>query len=129
MTDALNPEHYRYGAIEVIDIIEQWQLGFHTGNAVKYLLRAGHKQDAAEDLRKGCWYLQRALAKNKDMRRNIRETHTMPCSDVVVALKLGPMKAEALQAIFVGDYRAALGCFRSLADIAEAQEGGLHDKA
>ena len=57
-----HPVHYQTeGGLEVIEVIEDWQLGFHVGNALKYILRAG-KKDAAkavEDLRKAVWYLER----------------------------------------------------------------------
>ena len=29
------PQHYTFGAIEVIDAIEAWDLGFHLGNVVE----------------------------------------------------------------------------------------------
>ena len=55
-----HPAHYKTAAgIEAIDVIEGYDLGFHLGNAMKYLLRAGRKGDAAEDLGKCCWYLRR----------------------------------------------------------------------
>lgn len=58
-----HPTHYVTAAgIEVIDVIECYGLGFHLGNAVKYLLRAGRKGDAETDLRKAAWYLERWLA-------------------------------------------------------------------
>lgn len=62
--DAVNhPSHYTHGPIEVIDIIEGFDLGFHRGNAIKYILRAGHKdpQKERQDLRKAIWYLTREL--------------------------------------------------------------------
>ncbi len=61
--DAINPAHYRMGAIEVIDAIESWQLGFHLGNAIKYIARAGRKDPTktVEDLKKSRWYLDRAI--------------------------------------------------------------------
>ena len=40
-----HPEHYNIGIFEVIDIIEDWNLGFHLGNAVKYIARAEHKDN------------------------------------------------------------------------------------
>lgn len=62
MTDAINkPAHYTYGSIETIDVIESWGLGFHLGNAVKYISRAGRKGDKSTDLRKAQWYLAREL--------------------------------------------------------------------
>ena len=52
--DTVNhPQHYNVGKHEVIDVIEDWGLGFHLGNALKYIARAGHKDPAKteEDLR------------------------------------------------------------------------------
>lgn len=59
-----HPPHYG-GAdnpYEAIKVIEAWQLDFCLGNAVKYISRAGKKNDALEDLRKAQWYLNRAVA-------------------------------------------------------------------
>lgn len=58
-----NPSHYQSGGIEVIDVIEAFGLGFHLGNVVKYVLRAGRKGDALEDLEKAAWYLDREIDK------------------------------------------------------------------
>lgn len=62
--EAVNhPDHYNDGKIEVIDFIEDQKLGFHLGNAVKYISRAGKKDPAktVEDLKKAAWYIQREL--------------------------------------------------------------------
>ena len=56
-----NPNHYTYGKIECIDVIEDWKLGFHLGCALKYICRADHKGKPREDLRKAIWYLKRAM--------------------------------------------------------------------
>ena len=58
-----HPSHYTSGQIEVIDFIEDKELGFHLGNAVKYISRAGRKDanKAIEDLRKAAWYLNRQI--------------------------------------------------------------------
>jgi len=60
-----HPAHYG-GAdspYETIKVIEAWGLGFHLGNAVKYISRAGWKTGAPEevDLRKAAWYLRRFM--------------------------------------------------------------------
>lgn len=49
---------------EAIKVIEQWGLGFHLGNTVKYISRAGKKDPAKEleDLKKAAWYLDRRIA-------------------------------------------------------------------
>jgi len=56
-----DPPHYKDGGIEKIDFIEAKQLGFNLGNAVKYISRAGKKNDALEDLKKARWYLNREI--------------------------------------------------------------------
>jgi hypothetical protein len=63
MADVVNsPEHYRSaGKFETIDVIEAFQLGYHLGNVVKYVTRAGKKGEALEDLMKARWYLNREI--------------------------------------------------------------------
>jgi hypothetical protein len=60
-----HPKHYNVGSIEVIDFIEDQQLGFHLGNAVKYITRAQHKGERKDDIEKAIWYLRRFLGENK----------------------------------------------------------------
>lgn len=63
-TDAVNhPAHYTFGTIEVIDVLEDWQLPFHLANVVQYVARAGRKDRATElqDLEKAQWYLERYI--------------------------------------------------------------------
>jgi len=64
MTDKVNhPAYYNDGNIEVIDFIEDKQLNFHRGNAVKYIARAGKKNPdkTVEDLEKAAWYINREI--------------------------------------------------------------------
>ena len=58
-----HPAHYTSGQIEVIDFIEDKELGFHLGNAVKYISRAGRKDAdrTIEDLQKAVWYINRQI--------------------------------------------------------------------
>ena len=58
-----HPDHYQGSKMEVIDIIEDYSLGFSLGNAVKYILRADKKGNKKQDLEKAIWYLQRELSK------------------------------------------------------------------
>jgi len=65
--DPINPEHYTSGGIEAIDVmrakLEPAEFaGFCRGNVLKYVMRAGKKGDAREDLRKAQWYLNVLLA-------------------------------------------------------------------
>lgn len=64
MDNVNHPSHYNFGKYEVIDVIEDWGLGFNLGNAVKYIARADHKGNALEDLKKAAWYLQREIEKS-----------------------------------------------------------------
>lgn len=61
--DKTNPKHYRDAAItlEPIDLCEL--LGFNLGNAVKYIVRAGHKDGESEvdDIMKAMFYLDREI--------------------------------------------------------------------
>ena len=62
MTDMVNhPKHYNFGTIEVIDVIEDWQLEYHEGNVVKYVARARYKGTELEDLKKARFYLDRKI--------------------------------------------------------------------
>lgn len=64
--DEINhPSHYTAGRkFEPIDVIEDWQLGFCLGNALKYISRAGRKSGSfiITDLEKARWYLDRAIS-------------------------------------------------------------------
>ncbi len=56
------PAHYAEGRIyEPIAVIEDWDLNYRLGNTVKYISRAGRKQNALEDLKKARWYLDREI--------------------------------------------------------------------
>ena len=61
-----HPSHYQSEKMEVIDVIEAFQLNFLTGNVIKYLLRAGKKGQALEDFKKARWYLERVIASYND---------------------------------------------------------------
>ena len=62
--DKINhPSHYNQGSIETIDLIEDWDLDFCLGNTIKYISRAGFKENnsAQQDLEKAYWYLKRGI--------------------------------------------------------------------
>lgn len=56
-----HPDHYQGNKFEVIDIIEDYELNFTLGSAVKYILRAGKKDDKNIDLKKAIWMLEREI--------------------------------------------------------------------
>lgn len=66
MSDPVNhPTHYTShpSGIEVIRITEH--MGFCLGNAIKYILRADHKGNAEQDLKKAIWYINREIDKRE----------------------------------------------------------------
>lgn len=67
-TDIVNhPAHYTDGKIEVIEFIEDKNLDFCLGNAVKYISRSGKKDPTkeVEDLEKAIWYIKRKIKQLK----------------------------------------------------------------
>lgn len=64
----IKPKHYD-GEIEPVDVAEDWGLNFNEGSVMKYIRRAGHKYDTAdeklkkhlEDLQKADHFLQREI--------------------------------------------------------------------
>jgi len=61
-----HPDHYTVGGIETIDFIQaklspEEFAGYCRGNMLKYIARAGHKDDAGQDMRKALWYGERWL--------------------------------------------------------------------
>lgn len=64
MTDMINPHHYRGDRrFEPIEVIEDWQLNYRLGNALKYISRNGRKpgENPIEGLKKAIWYLEREI--------------------------------------------------------------------
>ena len=70
MANKIDPEHYQSNTnLEAIDVIEAFDLNFHRGNIVKYILRAGrktekgyeNKEQQLEELNKAKWYLSRLI--------------------------------------------------------------------
>lgn len=58
MSDLINhPPHYVNQAVQIEPIDVLRYAPFDLGNALKYLIRAGHKDDELQDLKKASWYL------------------------------------------------------------------------
>lgn len=49
------------GYIEVIDVIDAWDLSFSKGSCLKYILRQGKKDDDVTELEKAIWYLKNEI--------------------------------------------------------------------
>lgn len=55
--------HYDSGKeYDLIDVCKDYSLNFNRGNVMKYVARAGKKDDELQDLRKALDYLQREIA-------------------------------------------------------------------
>lgn len=65
MSDMVHrPAHYCEGRqYEPFDVIEDWELDYFLGTALKYISRAGRKWDAIEDLQKAKVYIDREITK------------------------------------------------------------------
>lgn len=64
-----SPAHYTSGRVEVIEVIEDavnsapsCQAAVSQANALKYLLRLWHKDNALQDAKKAQWYLKRLIS-------------------------------------------------------------------
>jgi hypothetical protein len=70
--DMINhPKHYTFGKFEVIDVIEDKLTpeefsGYLLGNCYKYQMRARHKNNRIEDLKKAKWYLDKLIQTLED---------------------------------------------------------------
>ena len=61
-----HPSHYTFGGIETIDYMKAKSTpeefcGHLRLTALKYLSRAGHKDDTLQDYKKAQWYLNRLI--------------------------------------------------------------------
>ena len=56
-TNEQGPGYYKRGSIDVWDFIRDQRLGFHLGNVIKYVCRAGYKNNDIDDLEKAIHYL------------------------------------------------------------------------
>ncbi len=85
MADNINhPPHYTATAVEPINVIEAWELGFCLGNTVKYIARCGRKggdEKRLEDLEKARWYLNREIER-------LKQLQNQPSQNVTDALRL-----------------------------------------
>ncbi len=66
---------------EAIKVIEAWNLGFHLGNTVKYISRAGKKDgnSVTQDLKKALFYL------NREIELLEKQNQVIDVSDAMVA--------------------------------------------
>jgi len=61
LDENLTPKHYATDSIDVIDFCKLYKLDFNKGNIIKYICRAGKKDNELEDLKKALTYLEREI--------------------------------------------------------------------
>ena len=71
-----NSLHYEAtGEYDLIDIISDYKLNFNRGNVLKYIIRAGKKDDELQDLNKALDYIQREIVYVRELRdKQLEET-------------------------------------------------------
>ena len=74
-SQSYGPQYYKRGSIEVWDFIRDQALNYHLGNAIKYICRAGYKDDPVEDLKKAIHYLTNEL-------EHVSNNHTRPACNI-----------------------------------------------
>lgn len=97
-----HPAHYNQGQFETIVVIEDWELTFCLGNAVKYISRLGYKDSDLQEINKALWYTQRELntiSKNI-YRYNQRGSRLIPLKDVINDWGLSDNLTEFLTNIY-----------------------------
>jgi hypothetical protein len=64
--------HYENGkGYDIIDVCKDYALNFNRGNILKYVARAGKKQNELQDLRKALDYLQREIAYLEEQQKDL----------------------------------------------------------
>jgi len=68
--------HYQTGKdYDIIDVCKDYSLNFNKGNILKYIARAGKKDNELQDLRKALDYLQREITYLEDKQKEyIKQT-------------------------------------------------------
>jgi hypothetical protein len=67
------PHHRADSPYETTRVIEEWNLGWHLGNVLKYIARHELKGDELGDLKKAQWYLNRRIALMETLNGSIEE--------------------------------------------------------
>tara|TARA_R110000868_G_scaffold401234_2_gene676613 strand:- start:64 stop:258 length:195 start_codon:yes stop_codon:yes gene_type:complete len=58
----MKPEYYQTATLDVIDICKLYDLNFNKGNVLKYVCRAGRKDNEIQDLIKAKEYIEREIS-------------------------------------------------------------------
>jgi hypothetical protein len=102
-----HPSHYMGNGVEAIEVIESYDLDYHLGNAMKYLLRSSKKGNERQDIEKSHWYLRRWIDVEGESGRSPPEVPNavliwMTPAEIAEAFQLVGNKAEAVIRILTG---------------------------
>lgn len=112
----MRPKHYVDGVMEPIKLIRKYELGFESGNALKYIARCEQKGNKLEDLKKALHYIQ--------MRIDHRNGETY-ASDLQEAWGVNQNLAMAAYYILAGaDYAAKDNIMKEIAKLENEQTDG-----
>lgn len=77
--DIKNAPHYEDGRkYKPRKVIRDWGLNFNLGSAVKYIARAGRKDDIIKDLKKAIEYIQFEIEAIEEERKEPEPTEEIP---------------------------------------------------
>jgi len=81
MRNDLDPNYYkeRVPNVECIDVTEHFN--FNRGNAIKYIWRAGQKDDEIIELKKAAWYLRREVERLEALQKSKPREYDMSSLD------------------------------------------------
>lgn len=113
-----HPPHYTVGSIEVIELIEDWSLTFHGGNALKYILRSPYKGRPLEDLKKARWYATRASDVGWPTHQPRTHVPTVSLRRITEDWKLAGGPVKALAGLRNGNWDAVLAAGEEMIDLA-----------
>jgi hypothetical protein len=97
------PSHYVDGRkYEPKDVIRDWGLNFNVGSAVKYLSRAGRKDDIVQDLRKAQEFIQFEIdAIEAEIKEHERKRGNTPTTDPLIKPEIKPEIKQGMVVIDV----------------------------
>lgn len=105
MSNAINPEHYNRLNPQPKDVIRAWGLNFNLGSAVKYISRAGHKDDIVQDLKKAQEFIQFEIDAIEGARRKEPPVHP----NCKCGMKDKPKHEDFLDAMLNGLFMGSVG--------------------
>lgn len=101
-----HPKHYNRGDIEAIEVIEDWNLYFSVGSAVKYIARLGAKDLELQELEKTRWYLERV--NSNGIGSSVAVSKKFNPDIVIKDWGLNELLGYVLKSIYYEDFKKAI---------------------